>query len=302
MLPGQRRVFDQLLEIGGDRPVAPDGLAPELAREVLAQTATAVQRWTETTLWLSKSRFMAALRCEGCLLADAQAPKTSMPAAVGTITHKAIQIAGTFGDRSVRECVDAAIAGVCRDDSSFGDFWANADLSTQTDLISKAASGVTSFVDGWPSLLPSWTPRWEEPMSSSIGNLTLSARADLVLGRPRANGCQTMLIVDLKSGALHPNQHRLEAGFHALVSTLRWGVPPFRSVVYALSSGEWEAPNITPLFLLEVIEAVGRAVSSVVDVLTGVRAPVLAEPTVWHSEGCPVRERASAPTIGLLAR
>ena len=146
-------------------------------------------------------------------------------------------------------------------------------------------SRVLNFLDDWPPLESSWSPRFEESITARIGRLTLSCRADLVLGRPRADLRQTLLIVDLKSGALK-DEHRDEAMFYALVATLRHGVAPWRSTVYSLSSGEWTDADVTEADLFEQASRVSTAVTKLVDAMTEARALELTPGD--HCRWCPV--------------
>lgn len=293
--PSQRRIFDTLLEIGGDRPVAPEGLISELERTIIEGTATAMGRWTEPKLWLGKSQISSIRQCEGMTLAERAQPHVGgmHPAtAVGIISHRAIQIAHTHPDRAVHTYVQEAVTGAHRE-TEFAAFWGNCDLSTQSDLVVSAVSRVTNFLDSFPPLLASWTPRFEEPVQARLGKLVLSARIDLVIGRPRAGGRQTMVLVDLKSGSLSDGtRHTDEASFYALVCALRHGVPPWRSTVLSLASGDWTDPDITPLRLMETAELVVDAANRYVDVLTEARPPELSAGR--HCGWCPDKDACPA--------
>jgi hypothetical protein len=132
-----------------------------------------------------------------------------------------------------------------------------------------------------------WSPRFEDPISARIGRLTLSSRADLVLGRPRADLRQTLLLVDLKSGNLNED-HADEAQFYALVATLRHRVAPWRSVVYSLASGDYTEPDVTEASLFAIADKVITAVNNMVDALTETR-PAALNPGE-HCRWCPARD------------
>lgn len=278
MTPTQLRTFDDLLAVGVDRPVAPNGLADELRVLLASGTGDALSLWTEKNLWVSKSLITTALTCEGMVKANAEAPRSGSrvhPATiVGIVTHRAIQLSFTHPGMSVTEAVESSLRSSRSTEEKVGEFWDAADPAMQSDLMMQMVSRVTSFLDSWPPLSHRWHPRFEESLVAKVGNLTLSARPDLVLGRPRADGTQTMLLADFKTGALR-DDHDVEAQFYALVATLRHGVPPFRSVVYSLASGEWTEPDVTAASLREIAGHVIAAVRSHVEVLTDTKVPAL---------------------------
>lgn len=279
LTPTQVRTFNELLAIGGERPYAPPGIVEELAETVAAGTRAPLGAWTERTMWLSKSQLFTVLRCEASLVADAATPRAHglHPAtAVGIVAHRAIQLAHTHPGRPVPEYVRVAVAGA-RGEEQFGEFWNAADMGAQSDLLMQITSRVTAYLDSWPPLADAWNPRFEESMQAKIGTLTLAARTDLVLGRPRGTGQQTMLITDWKSGALRtdPLGHYDEAMFYALVASLRHGVPPFRSTVYSLASGEWTDPDVTADALRASARQVVSGVTAIVELLTETRTPAV---------------------------
>lgn len=298
LTPTQLRTFDELLAVGGARPTCPEGLVEELRARILEGTAAAVERWTERTLFLTKGQLFTALRCEGQLAAEAAAPRTGrelhLATAVGIVSHRAIQITSTHPGRSIEEYVRFAVNAELQNEG-FAAFWNASDPGRQSDLLTQSVSRVASFLDSWPPLDPVWTPRFEEPMQGQIGQLKLSARADLVLGRPKASMKQTMLLTDLKSGALH-DHHYDEAQFYALVATIRHGVPPFRSTVYSLASGTYTEPDVTPDSLRAAAEKVIEGTNRVVDVLTERREIVLTAGD--HCTFCPAR--ATCPAYAAL--
>jgi len=276
LTPRQVRTLDELLAIGAERPGADPALVGELSARLESSAQTAVANWTERSLYLTKSQYLSSLRCEGELLANARAAKSGLHAATvaGTVAHRAVQLSYTHPLRPIAEYVKQAVVGARSSDPEIDDWWAKLPLAEQSDLTMQITSKVTNFLDDFPPLDPGWSPRFEEPISAKIGKLTLASRADLLIGRPRGDLRQTMLLIDLKTGALK-DEHLDEAHFYALVATLRYGVPPWRSLVYSLASGEYTEPDITADILLETAEKVGRAVLAIVDVLTERRTPTL---------------------------
>ena len=304
LTPAQAQVFDHLLAYGARRPKMPTSLVGDLTKFISARTTTAVERWTESRLWLSKSKIETALRCEGQLVADASQERSPLlpPAtAVGIVTHKAIQLAHTHPKRAIAVYVDAAIRASLQE-PGFNQFWNETDMAIQSDLMGAMVSRTTAFLDSFPPLEDGWTPRFEEAMQAQIGKLTLAAKPDFTLGRPKADLTQTMFLADLKTGAINEN-HADEAMYYALVATLRYGVAPFRSVVFSLSSGEWTEPDVTSEKLYAAAERVCSAVASITDVLTDQR-PALLNPGRWcnwcpASASCP--ESATAVSVSIAA-
>ena len=299
--PSQRRTFDGLLVVGGERPVMAVGLIEELEAIIASGTKQATAKWTEPRLWMSKSTIGTVLRCEGQLVSDrATPPSTTMHSAtaVGIVTHRAIAISHTHPGRNVAEYVEAA-RRASMSELAFSNYWEDTDIATQSDLIGQMVSKTTLFLDSFPPLSASWTPRFEESIQARIGKLVLSAKPDLILGRPRADGRQTMFLGDMKTGAIN-DEHEDEAMFYALVAALRFGIAPWRSVVYSLASGDWTEPEVTKPRLLAAAERVVMAVRSMTDVLTDSRPPLL-NAGRWcnwcsASETCPaaIAERAAS--------
>lgn len=298
----QRRVFDDLLGIGADRPHCPDGLAEDLSGWLAEATAEAVERWTEPTLWMSKSQIMTVLRCEGQTVAYAAQPTVSSVThrtVSGIVAHRAIQIAHSFPDQPIADYVAEALAITCEDEAAVAQWWKSQGRGRQAEVLGHATERVAGFLDSWPALDDRWEPRFEASIQAKVGRITLGGRVDLLLGRPRAPR-QTMLLCDLKTGTLG-DHHHLEAGYYALVATLRYGVAPYRSTVYSLASGEWTEPaDVTPARLWDTARAVAKAVNAYVDVLTEARTPELRPG--FHCNWCPASATCPAAETALVQK
>lgn len=296
MTPTQRRTFDELLAIGADRPVARPGLVDELRDHIRNGTAAAVEAWTEKSLFLSKSMLIKVRTCEGQALADAQQPpdftRLSVPLAAGQIAHRAIQLSHTHKGQPAERYVRSAISAARRSEERFAQFWDDdAGDGEQSDVIVEATNKVNGFLTSWPDLKDNWSPRFEEKVAAAVGGLRMSARVDLILGNPRVDGRQTMLIADWKTGDLS-DRHYDEASFYGLVAALRHGVPPWRSLVYSLASGEWTEPDITEGRLWQAADAVVDAACRQVAVLTEQREPQLTGGP--HCRWCPLKDTCPA--------
>ena len=271
LLPSQRDVFDNLLAIGMARPVAPVNAVDKIKEALLESAGAGLQLWTETTFRVGKAQIAQVLRCGGSALAAKKAGYNTtgaipLPVAAGLVTHKAVQMSWTHPNCEVAQYVKAAILSCCEEER-FGKFWAEASLGTQSDIIATATVRTTSFLDSWPPLLSAWSPRFEEPMSARVGSLVLSSRPDFIMGRPRAGGRRTILLCDFKSGDLK-EEHLFEARFYAVVTTLRWGVLPWRSTVFSLASGQYTDPDFELDTLLQTATQIGQAVSDLAAIYT----------------------------------
>lgn len=288
----QREVFDHLLQVGAHRPTAPTGIADELRRIISDGTSASMGSWTEPSLWMSKARLSTLLRCEGQTIAYAQSPSdTVRPSTLtGIVAHLAIQLSNTHPNYSARTYTDWALAASTTDEPALADLWERMNPAQQSDVINRATERVTSFLDSWPALDPRWEPRFDASIQAKVGRLTLAGRPDLVLGRPRPPR-QTMFLCDFKSNGLHDG-HMFEADFYALISTLRYGVPPYRSMVYSLSAGDWTEPTDVSADRLRVTATtVADATKAYVEIMTASRAPELTPGP--QCRWCP--QRASCP-------
>lgn len=289
LTPSQLATFDDLLAIGQPRPPAQIGLADDLRELIAAGTADTLEGWTGRSLWFGKSQLATVNRCEGALVAEAadRRPGALHPATVvGIASHRAIQLAHTHPGHPVSWYIDQSIEASLVEDA-FKGFWETATPGVQSDLQMQMLSRVTAFLDSWPPLDDRWSWRFEESLQAKVGRLTLGAKVDLVLGRPRPDSKPTMFLADFKTGSVQEH-HQTEAAFYALVTTLRYGIPPFRSTVYSLSAGEWTDPDVTAELLTATAHQVVDAVNAYVAVMTEQREPVLTPG--GHCRFCPARD------------
>lgn len=295
--PKQLSVLNNLLALGGDRPVMRESLVSELKEKLLDGTSESVISWSEKSLYMTKSQVQASLSCETKFKNQSQVLSTGLnaSAAVGIISHKAIQLFYTHPNRNLSEHVRTAM-DAARSDEKFNDWFNECGIGVQSDVMMQATSKVANFIDDWPALQERWNPRFEESLSAKIGRLTLSARTDLIIGRPRSDLKQTIFICDLKSGNLH-DDHEDEAMFYALVATLRHEVAPWRSLVYSLSSGDYTEPDVTEEKLFKAADRVISAVKSTVDVLMEKREPLLTPGD--HCSYCPLVKTCPVGTLKL---
>jgi hypothetical protein len=286
--PSQRRTFDELLAVGAERPRMRPGLVDDLRARIETGTRDALASWTESSLWFGKSDLTTVARCEGLVVARSGETRTRAlhpTTMAGIVAHKAIEVAHTHPDQTVAWYCEQALAAAQREDA-FGATYAAMSVVDQSDVLMTALSKVTGFLDSWPPLDERWVWRFEESMQARAGRLVLGARIDLVLGRAKADGRQTMFLADFKTGPVG-EQHELEASFYALVSTLRHGIAPFRSTVFSLASGEWTSPDVTAERLEACAARVVDAVNATVSLRLEQRGPHLTGGP--HCRWCPAR-------------
>lgn len=271
----QRNVFDDLLATGATRPYSPSGISERLYSIIETGTRASLKEWTEPSLWMSKSHIVTALRCEGQTVAHAANTAPDIPnlqAVAGIVAHRAIQVAYTHPGHPIRKYVDWSLEAAIDDETHLKEAWNAASPARQSDVVALAMDRVAGFLDSWPPLSDEWEPRFEVSIQAKVGRLRLAGRMDLVLGRPRPPR-QTMLLCDIKTGALH-DEHPFEAAFYALLATLRTGVAPYRSVVYSTASGEWSQPaDVNETLLTATAQKVAEAVNAHVALLTEAKQP-----------------------------
>lgn len=89
----------------------------------------------------------------------------------------------------------------------------------------------------WPRLPDSALMRIQEPLAVELarGRVVLNGRVDLVVGAPSA-GRAGATLVDIKSGQRR-HDDSLDAGWYAVLETLRHRTPPFQVGTYYLRDG-----------------------------------------------------------------
>jgi hypothetical protein len=152
----------------------------------------------------------------------------------------------------------------------------------------------------WPALEASWLPRTNEAIRADFagGAVVLSARVDLVIGRP-AEREASVAMVELVSGARRPH-HRADRHFAALLETLRHSAPPFVVATYYTSNGELDVEAITEELLTDAARRVVAGVHAWVSDAEGSDgtagpAPFCSSCSVvpWDTTGSGLGDRAS---------
>ena len=119
----------------------------------------------------------------------------------------------------------------------------------------------------------------------------------VVLNRPEPSR-STRLLLDLKSGGAWP-EHPEDMRLYALLYTLRFGVPPLRVATVFLSSGEWQAEEVSEDTLVHAADRVVRAARAAAELAEGREERLTAGPYCsWcpRRSACPAaRERVATP-------
>jgi hypothetical protein len=290
--PTQRNIFDSLLSIGVDRPIMLAEELDKLHKHVEQSLKPILANWSSNDLWFNKSTLATLNKCEGLIQAQALVAQSdkinySKQIVIGTISHYGIQLHYTHKNHSIETYIRSAIDHLSMDDAAFQRFWLDCNMVTQSEILATATSRIANFIDSFPPLEQSWTPRFEEGHVVKIGKLRLSARPDLTLGRPKADGKQTMFLIDFKSGSLNP-EHENEAGFYALVLSLKNHIAPFRSLVFSLSENQFTKPDVTIESLEKSADYLVNSVKKYVEIFTEKRLPVYTPGS--HCTWCPVKE------------
>jgi len=117
----------------------------------------------------------------------------------------------------------------------------------------------------WPALDPTWLPRTKECLRvpATDGGFELVARVDLAIGRPAVDEASVAL-VDVTSGVPR-SAHVADRRFHALVETLRSGVPPFAVATYYTRTGELDVDPVTADVLVAAARRCRAGLGALVD-------------------------------------
>lgn len=182
--------------------------------------------------------------------------------ALVSVLFRQLVTVGTIGDPMAD-----GIAALSLDDRQAGlVYWIEAlTRAAREELRAEVERQTGALARRWPVFEPSWLPRTDEAMQVVLsgGAVVLSARVDLVVGRPAEHEA-SIAMVELVSGARR-QLHRADRHFAALVETLRHGAPPFVAATYYTSSGELDVEPIAD----ELLVGAARHVVAGIDALVG---------------------------------
>jgi hypothetical protein len=278
LTPAQEDTLDLIRATGDTRPEVDPMLRHRLREQVEDELRPLADALHEP-VFVGKRDLRQVLSCEAHHEAERLVPfEWSVPAARGTVAHKAIELSINRHDAPPPlDLADAAVARL-RDDpeQSIAGFLLGLDPDELAELRSSVADVVGKFQDLWPPLRRAWKPQTESAMRASFcgDRVQVRGKVDLTLGAPR--GLEAgRLVVDLKTGG-RTGAHRDDLRLYALLDTLRTGVPPFRLVGYYLDAGEIDAEPVTPDVLEAAVRRTVGGIRRILELRLGLRSPQVA--------------------------
>ncbi len=255
LTPVQLRVLDDLMARGRPRPRFPPSLADDLRCELeeaitpLLGESPADPATGDGPLWVTKGALSQVHACEAHYLDEAREPFAwNARNARGTVAHRALELTLSSRDPAAPlDLVDRAIDSLGADDPRgvLRPWITGATAVEMADLRAGANDAVSKFIECWPPLKASWTPRTETRIGADLcgDRVVLRGKVDLVLGQARGDEARG-LVVDLKTGRAY-SSHLDDLRYYALVQTLRIGVPPFRVASYYLDTATFHHEDVT---------------------------------------------------------
>ncbi len=269
--PAQQQVLDELGST--DRPTFRDDLRDHLRHELVESLTPVADAVEDPPLFVSKRMLGIIHGCEARYVADqAQEFEWSVPAARGTVAHKAIEILVTRrGNATPLDLVNDAMGRLELDERSLGEFIRALDEAERAELVGAVNDFVVSFIETFPPLKRQWIPVAESRARAQLcdDRIALQGVIDLSLGRARGNEAGKVLI-DLKTG--RPNKSHIDdLRFYALLDTLKLGTPPRLLVNYYLEAGEPRSEVVTEDMLWSTAKRTVDAIVKMVELDLGGR-------------------------------
>ena len=267
--PGQVLGAEVLRVLRGDptRRPTPDVALIAAARAHLEAAAAA---WAEAVpqgvvVRVTKEAVAGVRRCElrhldG--LGRRLEPGQPVPAVVrGRLVDAVFRQVATTGGVGDDPLADAVAACAAEGEPVEADLTALSEDERQ-QVRAEVVAATATLVASWPTLPVGAGLRTQERLLVALagGRVVLSGRPDLAIGRPTRHRAG-VLVCEAKSGCFRA-AHLEDLRFYALFEALRWGVAPFRGVVWSLGDGRLEALDIDADLLwsetLRVADAVNR--------------------------------------------
>jgi hypothetical protein len=245
-------LVDRLRVTGLARPRADPEMVADLRTYLERGLADVVPAAGGPALVVTRHRIARALACPVHRDTPGRGPRvTTLPLACGALV--AVLFRQLVATGAIGAAWDEALEGLGLDDHQaplagwIGDLPGPARSELRAE-VERQADGLRRR---WPPLDPMWLPRTQESLRVPLagGRCLVSARVDLVLGRP-AEDVATVALIEVTSGARWPG-HAADRRFDALVETLRSGIPPFAVATYSARTGELDVDPVTPELLAD---------------------------------------------------
>ena len=271
--PAQQQVLDELGST--DRPTFRDDLREHIRHELEESLAPIANALEDPPLFVSKRKLSLIHGCEARYRADQETDfEWSVPAARGTVAHKAIEIlVARRGNPTPLDLVNDAMDRLELDERDLGEFVRSLDEAERAELVSSVNDFVATFIETFPPLKRQWIPVAESRSRAELcdDRITLQGVIDLSLGRARGNEAGKVLI-DLKTGRPH-SSHIDDLRFYALLDTLKLGTPPRLLVNYYLEAGEPRSEVVTEDLIWTTAKRTVDAIAKMVELDQGLRKP-----------------------------
>ncbi len=296
LMPVQQAVADDLLDVGGERPIADLAWAHELSAWIEAELSDHASLVGPGQHRWGKGAIASILGCEANHLASVGDFRWTSAIAKGTIVHQAIALAAAGSEAAPRDLAYAALDQAASSGNRSLRTWLDA-LPDQdrVALAGDAVVGIDGFLSSFPPLQAGWRPVAEWPVSATIAasKVRISGRVDLSLGAPRPGpeGIERRrLIVEIKTGAPRL-EHRADHLLYALLDTLSSKIPPWRAATFYTATGTWVADDITEELLAVAARRLVDAVKRLIEVVYS-RAPN--RRVGWRCKFCPIEPTCPA--------
>lgn len=238
--PGGAGLLAAIRGIGLDRPANDAAQVAALRAELEEAASPALVCPGEgVPVRVTKARLRQVLVCERYLVAlsEVQPAGLSAELVAGRLMDHAFGLVTVGCALGSDPLVDALAAAAAAGDTALVADWAKLGAEEAADarrIVEACSSGLSAR---WPVLPPNALVRLQEPMSVELagGLVALSGRVDLALGCPGAARGGTTL-VDIKSG-FQRYDDAADAGWYALLESLRHRAAPFQAGSYYLRSG-----------------------------------------------------------------
>jgi PD-(D/E)XK nuclease superfamily protein len=300
----QQRTWDRLI-VAGSRPAFPADL-PQRLRDRIEGAVRELE--LSGPLWLGKDKLKDHGRCEGTFLSKLleEAPPFSLNArsAAGTLLHKAVEAeVGAKEPVDPHGLAELATRRLMEREERFAEYWTSLEPSDRDEIAMETVRRIAQFQASFPPLREfrrELVPMSEFRVKAEFlgGDLVVSGQIDLVLGSPdpldptRA----TRIAIDLKTSEARP-EYVEDLRLYALLLTLRFGVPPFRTASLFLDSGEWQPEDVTDEVLVHAADRVIAAARSAASLMAGAEPDL--RPGPWcgwcpRAEVCPAADPTAA--------